>query len=413
MKTNIKLVFTMIMVIIFAASGCKKIYDDEKVVVRPVGSEKIRFERNDGGTKNLMAGAVADNQVLLFAGKGINTFFYLEDETGNALNGDWTITETTGGTGYYVKNGIDQIMYNFPNNGDYKITLAGTNPSTGLTFSHTFYVRIGATTPTTAAGPVKWVSTVAINGGWQITMKFFLTPGGLGTVSAPYGHAWVNEAQPSLYNQLPLTFVGDSTLVTFNIMNTSNNLYYTNNSGTRFKFNYLVKSTTGDGTSGNNGTWATPTGEFFASNLTGSGQMFEFYINLANGVITTPGGSTYAPGSVNFNMPGSVGDNIFRAQKIGSTMYFWSSYPTATINSSYKRAQYKVGVSGTWINFPSTPIQFNGTEYFGSNIAYSTVSGVGDVYIRFGEEIGGVFTTNSNAASSPSYDIVAGGFSFR
>ncbi|MEI7620186.1 MAG: hypothetical protein WCJ57_01305 [Candidatus Falkowbacteria bacterium] len=378
----------------------------------PTGSEQLRYERNDGN-KNLMSGVIVDGQTLSFTSKGINTFFYLEDQSGGALVGNWTITQTVGGNANYTKSGTDQIMWDFPNEGNYTVVVSGINPTTSIAFSHTFYVHVGTTVIPTSNVPVKWVSTVPITGGWQVTMKFFLTPGGLGTTAAPYGHAWINECQPSLYDHLALTFTGDSTLVTFTIMNTNNNLYYTNTNGSRFKFTYLAKSQSGNGTSGANGQWASPTGEYFANNTTGSGSMFEFYINLSNGVITTPGGTVHTPGSVNFSMPGAVGDNIFRAQKIGTTMYFWSLYPTNLVSSVYKRAQYKIGLSGTWINFPNTPAQWNNTEYFGSTIAYSTVSGVGDVFIRFGEEISGTFTINPNASTSPSYNAAAGGFSFR
>jgi len=257
-----------------------------------------------------------------FTTKAINTFFFLEDQNGVALNGNWTITQTLGGTAYYAKNGIDQIQYDFPNDGDYTVIVAGINPTTNISFSHEFFVHVGTTVVNPTNVPVKWVSTTAITGGWQITMKFFLTPGGLGTTSAPFGHAWINECQPTLLNHLPLTFTGDSTTVTFNIMNISNNLYYTNTNGSRFKFTYLVKQQAGDGTPGNNGMWATPSGEYFANNATGAGSMFEFYINLTTGVITTPSGIVHTPGSVNFNMPGKIGDNIYRAEKIGNTMFF-------------------------------------------------------------------------------------------
>ncbi len=416
MKTKISFMFLAIMMIVM--SGCRK-YELDDVSsngnnpIPPTGSESIRYERSDGA-KDLMTGAIVDGQTLNFTTKGINTFFYLEDQSQNPLIGNWTITQTVGGTAYYNKTGTDQIMYDFPNEGDYTVSVSGVNPTTSQSFTHTFYVHISSIVIPTSNVPVKWVSTTAITGGWQVTMKFYLTPGGLGTMPAPYGYAWVNECQPTLYDHLPLTFTGDSTEVVFNIMNTNNNLYYTNNYGSRFKFNYLVKSQSGNGTSGNNGTWATPTGSFYANNATGSGQMFEFYINLSTGVITTPGGQTCNPGNVNFNLPGSVGDNIFRGQKISSTMYFWALYPSAIVSSSYKKAQYKIGTTGTWTNFATPPAQWNNTEYFGVSIPYATVSGVGDVFIRFGEEItAGTFIPNSNMVNSPSYNANAGGFTFR
>lgn len=417
MKAKISLfMFMMTAMIIIAFTGCKK-YEMNDIApsnpIPPAGSESIRYERNDG-TKNVMTGAIVDGQVLNFATKGINTFFYLEDQSQNPLAGNWTITQTVGGTAYFNKTGADQIMWDFPSDGDYTVTVSGVNPTNSQSFTHTFYVHVNGTVIPTSNVPVKLISTTAITGGWQITMRFFLTPGGLGTMPAPYGHAWVNECQPTLYDHLALSFTGDSVTAVFNIMNTGNNLYYTNNYGSRFKFNYLVKSQAGNGTSGNNGTWATPTGSFYANNATGSGQMFEFYINLATGVVTTPGGETYNPGNVNFNLPGEVGDNIFRAEKIGSVMHFWSLYPTNLVNSLYKKAQYKVGINGTWINFTTTPTQWSNTEYFGCTVPYTTVSGVGDVFIRFGEEITvGNFIPNPNMVNSASYNATAGGFSFR
>jgi len=391
-----------------AMFSCKKyevIAPDDN---NPVGSENIRYERNEG--KGLLSGPIVDGQTIFFLEEGINTFFYLEDQNNNCLNGNWTINQTSGGSAYYAKSGIDQIMWNFPNNGNYTVVVAGINPLTNLNFSHTFYVQVG-TPPQPTNSPVKWVSTTAISGGWQITMKFFLTPGGLGTTTAPYGYAWVNETQNDLYQHLPLSFTGDSTLVTFNIMNTNNNLYYTNNLGTRFKFTYLVKQQNGNGSPGMNGQWAIPTGNFYANNSTGAGQMFEFYINLTTGTITNPAGQVF--GLANFNLPGKVGDNVFRAEKVQSNVFFWALYPTNLVNSVYKKAQYKIGLNGNWTNFPSAPTQWNNSEYFGGSIPYQNVSGVGDVFIRFGEEIGGNFTINNNSSLSPSYNSSAGGFSFR
>jgi len=415
MKITMKFMFMMIMVII-ATVSCKKFEMDEMsqqtkpIHVTPTSSEVIRYERESG--KSIMSGPIVDSQLVSFTTKGIETFFYLEDQSGTALNGNWTITQTLGGTAYYANNATDQIMWNFPNDGDYAVTVAGINPTTSIAFSHIFFVHIGTVVNPTNV-PVKLISTTAITGGWEIVIRYFLTPGGLATTSAPFGYAWINECQPSLLNHLPLTLVGDSATATFTIMNVSNNLYYANASGSRFKFTYLVKQQAGDGTVGNNGMWATPSGAFFANNATGAGQMFEFYIDLTTGVITAPDGTTYTPDSGNFNMPGAVGDNIFRAKKIGTIMNFWSLYPTNLVNSIYKKAQYKIGVNGTWISFTNNPTQWNTTEYFGTSIPYSSVSGVGDVFIRFGEEIGGIFTINPNAVNSPAFDPIAGGFSFR
>jgi hypothetical protein len=416
MKTKISFMFVMIMMII-AFTNCKKFEMDEMsqtkpTHVTPTSSEVIRYEREDGG-KSIMAGPIVDSQLVSFTTKGIETFFYLEDQAGAALNGNWTITQTLGGTAYYANNATDQIMWNFPNDGDYTVTVSGVNPTNSLAFSHTFFVHIGSTVVNPTNVPVKVISVVAVTGGWEIMMKFHLTPGGLATTSAPFGYAWINECQPSLLNHLPLTFVGDSATTTFTIPNVSNNLYYANASGSRFKFTYLVKQQAGDGTVGNNGMWATPSGAFFANNATGSGQMFEFYIDLSTGVITAPNGTIVNPDSVNFSMPGAVGDNIFRAKKIGAVMNFWSLYPTNLVTSIYKKAQYKIGVNGTWTNFTNNPSQWNTTEYFGTSIPYSAVSGVGDVFIRFGEEIGGIFTINPNSVNSPAFDPIAGGFSFR
>jgi|GEM_PF-1634150 len=420
MKTNIKMMLiAFIMTVIAATTGCKKFETQDIKPIghdpKPTGSEQVRYERNDhNGGKSVMSGPIVDGQTLNFATKAINTFFYLEDQSGAPLDGNWTINQTLGGSAYYAKANADQIIWDFPNDGDYTVNVQGVNPTTSLAFSHTFYVHVSAGTNPTSNVPVKLISVAPITGGWQITMRFFLTPGGLGTMPAPYGYAWVNECQPTLYDHLLLTFAGDSTTAVFNIMNANNNLYYTNTYGSRFKFMYLVKSQAGNGTSGSNGTWATPTGSFFANNATGSGQMFEFYINTTTGVITAPGGQTYNPGTGNFNMPGEVGDNLFRAQKIGAVMHFWSLYPTNLVSSLYKKAQYKIGTTGTWIDFPNTPAQWNSTEYFGCTIPYSTVSGVGDVFIRFGEEIvTGTFVPNSNMLMSPLYNATAGGFSFR
>jgi len=417
MKTTMNLVFMMIIMIIVASTGCKKFEMAEMsnqikpTPVIPTSGERIRYERDN--EKGVMSGPIIDSQIVSFATKGIETFFYLEDQDSASLNGNWVITQTLGGTAYYASNAIDQIMWDFPNDGDYTVVVSGTNPTTSVAFSHTFFVHIGTTIPNPSNVPIKLISTAAITGGWEITMRFFLTPGGLATTSAPFGHAWINECQPSLLNHLPLTLAGDSATVTFSIMNVSNNLYYANAYGSRFKFTYLVKQQAGDGTVGNNGMWATPSGAFFANNATGAGQMFEFYINLATGIITAPDGTTCTPDSGNFNMPGKVGDNIYRAEKIGTVMHFWSAYPANSLSSIYKKAQYKIGINGTWTNFTNNPTQWNTTEYFGTSIPYSTVSGVGDVFIRFGEEIGGIFTINSNATSSPAYDPIAEGFEFR